>query len=82
MVMDFYILITIISIYFIGFCIAVYVLRNELGEETEDLMGNRYNKTYIDICMKAMCWPIIALVFIIMGPFVGASKIILNLTKK
>jgi hypothetical protein len=57
-------------------------LRDELGKVTEDIMGNYYNKTYIDICMKAMCWPLIALVFIITGPFVGATKIILNLTKK
>ena len=82
MTFDEQILIWVIFIYFIGFCIAVYVLRNELGEETENIIGDRYNKTYIDICMKAMCWPMIVLVFIIIGPFIGMSKIILNLTKK
>ena len=82
MIFDEQILIWVIFIYFIGFCIAVYVLRNELGEETENIIGDRYNKTYIDICMKAMCWPMIVLVFTIIGPFIGMSKIILNLTKK
>jgi hypothetical protein len=82
MVMDFYILIYIIAIYFIGFCIAVYVLRNELGKETEDIMGNVYSKTYMDICLKAMCWPLLILLIILFGPFMIVSQLILNLNKK
>jgi hypothetical protein len=82
MVMDFYILIIVIAIYFIGFCIAVYVLRDELGEETENIMGNVYSKTYMDICLKAMCWPLLILLIILFGPFMIVSQLILNLTKK
>lgn len=80
--MDFYILIAVIVIYFIGFCIAVYVLRNELGEETENIIGNVYSKTYMDICLKAMCWPLLILLIILFGPFMIVSQLILNLTKK
>lgn len=80
--MDFYILIMVIAIYFIGFCIAVYVLRDELGKETENIIGNVYSKTYMDICLKAMCWPLLILLIILFGPFMIVSKLILNLNKK
>lgn len=82
MEMDFYILIAVIAIYFIGFCIAVYVLRDELGEETENIIGNVYSKTYMDICLKAMCWPLLILLIILFGPFMIVSQLILNLNKK
>lgn len=81
MVFDEQILAWVIAIYFIGFCISVYLCRNEIGEKTTNMFGESYNKTSTDICLKSMCWPGYMILIILFGPFMVMSEIILKLTK-
>ena len=77
-----HLLITILFIYFVGFCISVYLFKGEIGEETENLMGNNYLKTPVDICLKSMCWPGILLLILLFGPWMLLTELIVKLSKK
>lgn len=75
-------LLIIIGIYIVGFCVMVFLLRNEIGEETEDIFGTKYKKTTIDICNKAMIWPGYLFLIILFGPWVLLTELIVKLSKK
>lgn len=74
--MDLEILLWIIRIYLVGFVISVFIFKREIGEDTEDLIGNRYKKSSTDVCLKSMCWPLLFLVLIVILPFMLITKLI------
>ena len=80
--MNAHILLIIPIIYFIGFCIAVFLFKKDIGKKTENLFGDSYTATYIDICLNAMCWPLWFFIITLIGPWLLLTKVILKLTKK
>lgn len=74
--MNLEILLWIIRIYLVGFVISVFLFKREIDEETEDIIGNRYKKSSTDVCLKSMCWPLLFLVLIVIGPFMLITKLI------
>ena len=76
------IVLIIIGIYIIGFCISVYLFRNEIGKKTENILGDNYRKTSVDVCLKSMCWPGYLFLIILFGPWMLLTELIVKLSKK
>lgn len=75
-------LLIVVGIYVIGFCISTYLFRYEIGEETENIIGDNYRKTSVDVCLKAMCWPGFLILILLFGPWLLLTELIVKLSKK
>ena len=81
--MDEKILLIVFGIYVIGFCIAVYLSRDEIGKEYTDwIYCETRNKTISDICLVAMLWPAYLFAVLLIGPWLMLAKLIVKIFGK